>query len=222
MAIPESLQHIFDTEAQYQSYLAGELSGAPVADLAAATIRVAEEGVFPLESVGVDFAPMAVIQPKLDALRRGDHLQEVPKMAEFWYPDEPQGAEPPPGMVQAGLPLIPIITTGAALTVGAIKWLIQQYGQSAVFQRIAQLVGVSAATAVISKVVASLNDNQKVTLRRRRRRYSIGSNPRVGTLIKVAKFTDKLTRKMHNRFRHAGLIKMPRRHTYHPYHKRRH
>lgn len=205
MAIPESLAHIFDTEAQYHSFLSGELAGSPVESLVAGAGGIPDIGILP------GYNPIPLVEQKV----------EVMPMAEYWYPDEPQGPELPPRVLEAGLPIIPLLTTAGTVTVGAIKWLIQQYGQSAVFQRIAQLVGVSAATAVISKVIASLNDNQKVTLRKRKRRYSIGANPRVGTLIKVAKFTDKLTRKMHNRFRHAGLIKMPRRHSYNPYHHRR-
>lgn len=57
---------------------------------------------------------------------------------------------------------------------------------------------------------------------KKRKRVSIGANPRVGTLIKVAKRTDRLTRQLMSRFRHAGLLQQPHRHSYQPYRHRRH
>lgn len=53
------------------------------------------------------------------------------------------------------------------------------------------------------------------------RRYSIGTNPRARTLIKVAKKVNKLLHQYYQLFRHAGLIKIPHRTEYRQYRRRR-
>lgn len=50
--------------------------------------------------------------------------------------------------------------------------------------------------------------------KRHHKRLSIGSNPRIATLIRVGKRTDKLTRMFGSRMRHAGLIHSSYRHNY--------
>ncbi len=73
------------------------------------------------------------------------------------------------------------------------------------------ILGALAVGGIIAKW---LYDWFKRGRNKHRRRLSIGSNPRIGTLIKVAKRTDTLTKKFGSRMRHAGLIHSQTRHNY--------
>lgn len=77
-------------------------------------------------------------------------------------------------------------------------------------------LAILAALAAAGIIAAWLYDWFKKRGRKKHRRLSIGSNPRIGTLIKVAKATDKLTKRFGTRMRHAGLIHQGSRHTYYP------
>jgi hypothetical protein len=85
------------------------------------------------------------------------------------------------------------------------------------------LVGAGAAggiSLVILGILGKLGgksavvNGMKVGGSKRRKRMSIGANPRLATLIKVAKRTDRITRMFAQRMRHAGLIHSQTRHNY--------
>jgi len=102
--------------------------------------------------------------------------------------------------------------------VGAVRYLIALVGA----KKLLSIIGAAVALGLLAIGVYNLIKNSKeAKAGRRRRRFSIGYNPRLGTLIKVAKHTDKLTRKFAQRMRHAGLIRSPGRHTYYPQRGRR-
>lgn len=84
-----------------------------------------------------------------------------------------------------------------------LKWLLAAVG--------AGLLGLG---------VYNLLKGQATHAKGRGRRYSIGTNPRLGTLIKVSKRCDKITRRFGSRMRHAGLIRTSTRHSYYPVRRR--
>jgi len=115
---------------------------------------------------------------------------------------------------------------------GIIGWLQQQLGWSpggAVVNWINKnwsklAVGMGVVAAAIA-IYSLLRNGQKPTAKtlnklagkkvlKTTRRYSIGKNPRLGTLIKVSKRCDGITRKLVQRARHAGILHLPTRHSY--------
>lgn len=90
----------------------------------------------------------------------------------------------------------------------AISAIASFFGKNKV---LAVLAALAAAGLITYEVYQLLHKKAP----KRHKRYSIGANPRVSTLIKVSKVCDRQTRKMYQRFRHAGLIKIQGRHEYH-------
>ncbi len=100
------------------------------------------------------------------------------------------------------------------ITTTVINWV------KANWKWLAIAVGAAAAIALIIRWIQGGRKptRAEVGARGKARRYSIGANPRMGTLIKVGKRVDKITHRFVQRARHAGLIKVPGRTHYVRYH----
>lgn len=112
------------------------------------------------------------------------------------------------------------------LTIGFVRGLLARYARPQVLKALTAVFGVLVAERILDEAFdAGIENNRYIPYgaKKRRKRYSIGHNPRLGTLIRVAKHTDRITRKFAQRMRHAGLIRSPGRHAYRPmpYHRLR-
>lgn len=95
--------------------------------------------------------------------------------------------------------------------VGAAKMIIGAFGKN----KFLLIIGAAVALGLISLAVYNLLKNSSAAkAARRRRRYTIGANPRLRTLIKVSRHTNKITKQFLNTARHAGLIRIPHRTQY--------
>lgn len=108
-----------------------------------------------------------------------------------------------------------LLRRGLTLNVGMFRALWAKWGPTVM----KGLLGAAVISQFIELINQGFNDDVAVYVKGkgRRRRYSIGANPRIGTLIKVSKVCDRHTKRMYHRFRHAGLIRMPRRTRYPKY-----
>lgn len=93
--------------------------------------------------------------------------------------------------------------------VGAARMIIAIVGKSTALKVLGAALGLGLITVGVYNLL-----RPKVSSASRRRRLTIGANPRLNTLIKVAKHTDKITRKYYSRMRHAGIIRVSTRHSY--------
>lgn len=119
-----------------------------------------------------------------------------------------------PGVTEVGFPLAALGT----MALGVFKALLAKYGPTILkliigtlaFKKFLELIGIGASDETTIPV--------KPGAKRRAKRYSIGANPRVGTLIKVAKRVDNLFNKYDTRVsKFRRRIKGPPRRYSHGY-----
>lgn len=111
----------------------------------------------------------------------------------------PSGVSADPGDYS----LMAILAGGGTILLGLLRGLVAKYGLS-----ILKLVGSTAVVAKIwSWVSGGESDDKVISIPKggrtggRRRRYSIGSNPRMDTLLKVAKRVDNIFVRYDSRMR---------------------
>lgn len=147
-------------------------------------VDIMQAGVSPVMEV----QPMANYEPGFEEwaiLPGGETLYPPVTDLAPWGFETPTTTTP---IVTAGIGALPVLGGIAALTLGTIKALISRYGWTIV----RGLLGGVAAASVIKLITAGAPDDKKVSLRKRRKRYSIGANPRINTLLKVAKKVDNI------------------------------
>lgn len=110
-------------------------------------------------------------------------------------PAGPVGEIGPPGIAEATPTAWPIVVAGAIagvglrMSLGMLKTLFARYGPTA----LKALIGAAAFKEFLDLIGVGAPDDTEVSIRKgRRRRYSIGANPRMNTLIKVAKHVDNI------------------------------
>jgi len=115
----------------------------------------------------------------------------------------------------------PVIAGGVGISVvalGALKSLLAKFGPTIV----KSIIGAAAFKTLMDLIFGGASDDTpvKVSTRKRSKRYSIGTNPRINTLLKVGKRVDNIfanydqrIRKFRSRLRGYSP---PRRHTYAP------
>ena len=93
-----------------------------------------------------------------------------------------------PVAIETGLP--PIVAGVGVMALGIIKALIARYG--ALFVK--TLIGAAAFKFVLDLIRGGASDDTPITIkpRRKARRMSIGTNPRLNTLLKVGKRVDNI------------------------------
>ena len=93
-----------------------------------------------------------------------------------------------PVAIETGLP--PIVAGVGVMALGIIKVLIARYG--ALFVK--TLIGAAAFKFVLDLIAGGASDDTPITIkpRRKARRMSIGTNPRLNTLLKVGKRVDNI------------------------------
>lgn len=112
------------------------------------------------------------------------------------------------GISQPGVAtlLTSLVTSGAVAK--ALATVKSWFGKSW-WKVLLALVGIGLLAAAIAWIIKKFSQKKS-----RRKRYSIGTNPRLGTLIKVSRRCDNITSRFLQRARHAGLIKYPGRTVY--------
>lgn len=122
-------------------------------------------------------------------------------------------------VTEAGLDILRIAAPAvtALLATGGIQKAID-FLKNALGSNWLKVVAVGTGLGIIGVgVYQLLNAGKK---KKRKKRYSIGTNPRLGTLIKVGRRVDKITGRFFQRARHAGLIKIPHRTQYRKYRRK--
>lgn len=84
----------------------------------------------------------------------------------------------------AALPKI----AGATLTLGFLKALLAKYGP----YLLKMMVGGAVFATIVKLITGGASDETLVKIKRARKRYSIGANPRLNTLLKVGKRVDNI------------------------------
>lgn len=110
-----------------------------------------------------------------------------------------------PGAVQTGFPIAAVVASlglvafksGAKLMLGFLKQLYTKYGASV----LKFLIGAAAFKEFLDLIGIGAPDESLVTVKRGRKRYSIGANPRLNTLLKVGKYVDNLMLRTDRRIR---------------------
>jgi len=98
------------------------------------------------------------------------------------------------------------------LTIGFLKTLLAKYGPTL----LKMIVGAGVFTTFMKLLGLGASDETEVTTKRRKR-YSIGANPRLNTLLKVAKRVDNIFTNYDRRIsKFRSRIKGPQRRTYRP------
>ncbi len=100
---------------------------------------------------------------------------------------------------------------GSGFVKQAIAFLVSLFGKTW-FKVILGLVG----SGLLSTTILNQLDSGRKATKRKHKRYSIGSNPRLGTLIKVDRHCNKILARFVSAARHAGLIKVAGRTQYLP------
>ena len=77
----------------------------------------------------------------------------------------------------------PIAAVGAVMSLGVFKALLSRFGPTI----LKAMLGAGVFAALMRLLGMGAPDNAVVSLKKRRKRYSIGANPRVGTLSKVSR-----------------------------------
>ncbi len=104
----------------------------------------------------------------------------------------------------AAFPLAPVVVAGAALSFGFLKRFFFRYGAKA----LKVLIGLAAFKEFMDLLGLGAPDEYMIKIRKNgKRRYSIGTNPRVGTLQKVSRHCQRLLK------RHEKVIRefLPKR-----------
>ena len=96
------------------------------------------------------------------------------------------------------LGLAPVIVGAGTITLGVAKWLLQRFGSTA----LKALVGGLAFKEIMDLIFGGASDETTIKVRKKSpRRYSIGSNPRLNTLLKVGKRVDNIFARYDSRIR---------------------
>lgn len=117
-------------------------------------------------------------------------VMEAPTYQEEWgippAPDlSPGGSQVPATILKAGL--LPLGL--GAIALGVIKAVWAKFGPVAV----KAALGAATFATVVRLITGGASDDTQVKIqKKKRKRLSIGANPRVGTLIRVAKRVDNL------------------------------
>ena len=93
----------------------------------------------------------------------------------------------PGGIGTAGGPGLLAIGAGG-ITLGFLKGIWAKFGPTV----LKALVGGSVFAAIMKLITGGASDNTPVSLTARKKRYSIGTNPRLSTLLKVGKRVDNI------------------------------
>lgn len=99
-----------------------------------------------------------------------------------------------PEMQLGAFPLaIPLVAGLASMTVGALRALLVRFGPTI----LKSLIGLAAFKELMDMIgIGAPDDTQiKIRLGKKRKRYSIGSNPRVGTLAKVSRHCSRMLKR---------------------------
>lgn len=179
MAVPEYLEHIFETEAQYQMWLRGEVpqyasfvaqaQRAVIASPLPPRLPPPVDGVIPPTALAVSYVAPDVSRPGVS-------------------PIGPVALVPLALLSPALKFLVKSLLARGVVGLGALRALVARYGPT--FLR--YIIPVGAIAAVIDLVNGDAPDETEVKLKKRRKRLSIGRNPRVATLLRVAKRVDNL------------------------------
>ena len=84
--------------------------------------------------------------------------------------------------VVAALPKV----AGATLTLGFLKSLLAKYGP----YLLKMMVGAATFATIVKLITGGASDETMIKISRKKKRLSIGANPRLNTLLKVGKFVD--------------------------------
>jgi len=127
-------------------------------------------------------------------------------------PDYEWGGPSIGGQVEAtpmGAPVAAALAlVGGRIALGFLRMMFRNYGPAILtfFKR------WGTPIALIALIMSGLPDEHMITSKTRAKRYSIGTNPRLGTLLKVSKRCDNLLVKTDNRIRKfRARIKGPQR-----------
>lgn len=105
--------------------------------------------------------------------------------------------------VVAALPKI----AGATLTLGFLKSLLAKYGP----YLLKMMVGAATFATIVKLITGGASDETLVKITRKKKRLSIGANPRLNTLLKVGKRVDNIFAKYDVRMRKfRGRLRGPR------------
>ena len=124
----------------------------------------------------------------------------------------------PGGIMTAGGPGL-LLAGGTGLTLGFLKGIWATYGPTV----LKALVGGGVFATIMKLLTGGAPDNTPVSLKAKKKRYSIGTNPRLSTLLKVGKRVDnifvaydKRISKFRSRLRGTSRTTRARRPTYGP------
>jgi hypothetical protein len=107
--------------------------------------------------------------------------------------------------------IITMVTTGNIA--GAVALAVAWFGKN---KWVAVLLALAALGLISYAIVQAMKSSKegRAASRKRSRRYSIGANPRLGTLIKVDKRCNTILKRFINQARHAGVLRVPTRTQY--------
>ena len=94
----------------------------------------------------------------------------------------------PGGIVTAGGPGLLLSAGAGGITLGFLKGLWAQFGPTA----LKALVGGTVFATIMKLITGGASDDTPISLKARKKRYSIGTNPRLSTLLKVGKRVDNI------------------------------
>ena len=94
----------------------------------------------------------------------------------------------PGGIVTAGGPGLLLGAAGGGITLGFLKGIWASYGPTV----LKALVGGSVFATIMKLITGGASDDTSVSLKAKKKRYSIGTNPRLSTLLKVGKRVDNI------------------------------
>lgn len=113
-------------------------------------------------------------------------------------------------VTQTALPVAGALVAAGTLTLGLLKNLLAKYGATI----LKTLIGAAAFKEFMDMLLGGKPDTAVVKARGKKKRYSIGANPRLNTLLKVAKRVDNIFVSYDKRIsKFRTRVKGPRRRT---------